>query len=121
MPPTLVFVIGPPAVGKTTVGRELAARIVRERGGRVVYAELEAPQEERLRRNATEFRLAEKPFKRDLAASRANLLALDAGYQLSSRGAFDDREDWLRLDSARLSPSEAAERIIERFGLARAG
>lgn len=190
MPPTLVFIVGPPAVGKMTVGRELAARtglrlfhnhqtidlvlnffpfgsapfkqlvaefrrrifeevaasdlpgviftyvwafdhasdaaevegwasIFRQRGGRVVFAELEAPQEERLRRNETELRLAEKPFKRDLAASRANLLALDAGYQLGSRGAFDHREDWLRLDNTHLSPAEAAERIIERFRLGR--
>lgn len=32
------------------------------RGGRVVFVELEATQEERLRRNETAFRLAEKPF-----------------------------------------------------------
>ena len=50
----------------------------RARGGRVLFLELEATQEERLRRNATPFRLAEKPTKRDLEQSRANLLELDA-------------------------------------------
>ena len=42
----------------------------RAHGGRVVFVELETTQEERLRRNETEFRLAEKPFKRNLAQSR---------------------------------------------------
>jgi hypothetical protein len=186
-PPTLVFVIGPPAVGKMTVGHALAARtglrlfhnhhtidlalrffdygtppfrrlvgefrrrifeevaasdlpgliftyvwafddpgdaaevdawaaIFRARGGRVVYAELQATQEERLRRNETEFRLAEKPSKRDLDASRRQLLDNDARCQLDSRGAFDGRDDWLRLDTTALSAAEAAERIAARFG-----
>src|SRR5919205_3229694 len=53
------------------------SEIFRARGGRVVYVELETTQEERLRRNETEFRLAAKPFKRDLAASRQQLLELD--------------------------------------------
>jgi AAA domain len=91
----------------------------RARGGRVVFVELEATQAERLRRNETPFRLAEKPFKRDLVASRARLLADDAKYQLSSQGAFDTREDYLRLETTTLSAAEAAERIIEHFGLPR--
>ncbi len=187
-PPMLVMLIGPPAVGKMTVGHEIAARtglrlfhnhqtidlvlrffpfgsppfqrlvgefrrrvfeevaqsdlpgliftyvcafdlpgdtaiieewadIFRERGGRVVFAELQASQDERLRRNETEFRLAEKPFKRDLAASRQRLLDDDARYQLSSRGAYDARDDWFRLETTGLTAAEAAERILARFGL----
>jgi hypothetical protein len=99
------------------------AAIFRARGGRVVFVELEATQAERLRRNDTEFRLAEKPFKRDLAASRAQLLAADARYQLNSGGRFDERPDWLRLDTTALSADEAAARIAAHFGppSARAG
>ena len=93
------------------------AAIFRARGGRVVFAELEATQAERLRRNATEFRLAEKPFKRDVAASRERLLADDAVYQLNSRGSMDARPDWLRLDTTSLGADEAAARIAEHFGL----
>lgn len=89
----------------------------RARGGRVVFVELEATQEERLRRNETPFRLAEKPFKRDLAASRARLLADDAAYQLNSQGAFDARDDYLRLNTTTLSAAAVAEHVIAHFGL----
>lgn len=189
-PPTLVFVVGPPAVGKMTVGHELALRtglrlfhnhhtidlalrffpygtppfhrlvgefrrrifeevaasdlpgliftyvwafdhasddamveeyasIFRRHGGRVVYVELEATQAERLRRNETEFRLAEKPFKRDLEQSRRQLLELDAKYQLNSNGRFDGRPDYLRLDNTELSPDAVAEQVIAVFDLPR--
>ncbi len=188
--PVLVFIVGPPAVGKMTVGHELAQRtglrlfhnhhsidlvlrffdfgtpaysrlvgefrrrifeevaasdlpglvftyvwafddprdaagveqnadIFRKRGSRVVFVELEAAQEERLRRNATEFRLAEKPFKRDLDHSRRMLLEHDAQYQLNSHGVHDGREDWFRLDTTELSAADVADRIIARFALAR--
>lgn len=189
-PPMLVMLVGPPAVGKMTVGHALAARtglrlfhnhhtidlvlrffpfgtppfgrlvgefrqrileevaaselpglvftyvwafddpadadtveawagIFRARGGRVVFVELEATQEERLRRNETELRLAEKPSKRDVAASRERLLDHDARYRLNSGGIHDHRDDWLRIDTTRLEADEVAERIVERFGLAR--
>jgi AAA domain len=187
-PPTLLFVVGPPAVGKMTVGHEIArrtgfrlfhnhhtidlvlrffafgtpsfhrlvgefrrrimeevaasdlpglvftyvwafdhaseddtveqwARIFRDRGGRVLFLELESTQDERLRRNETEFRLAEKPFKRDLAASRRQLLSTDAAYRLNSRGIHDGRADWLRVDNTALSAADVAARTIAHFGL----
>lgn len=186
--PTLVFIVGPPAAGKMTVGTELARRtgfrlftnhhtidlVVRffpfgsppydrlvrefrrsvmrevaasglpgliftfvrdfddaeddavvaeycgyfmERGGRAVHVELQAPQEERLRRCATEPRLAQKPSMRDVALSRERLMDADACYRMDSGGRFDGRPDWLRMDNTMLSPAEAAERIIARFGL----
>lgn len=187
-PSTLVFIIGPPAVGKMTVGHALAERtglrllhnhvaieavlpffpfgsppfnrLVREfrrriveevaesdlpglvftyvwafdqpsenhavdsmaeiftrRGGRVVYVELQATREERLRRNETEFRLAHKPSKRDLAASRQRLLEADALYEMSSGDRFAGRADWLRIENTDLSAVDVAERIIAHFGL----
>jgi hypothetical protein len=188
--PMLLFIIGPPAVGKMTVGHELAQRtglrlfhnhhtielvlrffefgtppfmrllmefrrrifeevaasdlpgmiftfvwafddprdgaaveawadIFKKRGGRVLYVELEASQEERLRRNETEFRLAEKPSKRDLAASRQRLLDDDVRYQLNSRGANEGRIDYFRIENSTLSPGDVAERIIRHFDLPR--
>jgi hypothetical protein len=189
--PLLVFIVGPPAAGKMTVGYELArrtglrlfhnhqtielvlpffpfgsrqfARLVDEfrcrimeevansglpglvytyvwafdqpddhaavarwadiftsRGGRVAYVELYATQDARLRRNETEFRLAQKPSKRDVALSRQRLLQHDAEYRLSSAGEFDVRADWLRIDNTALSAAEVAERIIAHFALPRA-
>ena len=187
---TLLFIVGPPAVGKMTVGHELATRTglklfhnhhtidlafrffpfgtppfqrlvgefrrrileevaaselpgliftyvwafddprdaaaveeyaspFRARGGRVLFVELDATQEERLRRNETEFRLAEKPFKRDLEQSRRQLLELDAKYRLNSGGTFDARPDYYRVDNTTLSAAAVAELVIQRFGLAR--
>ncbi|MEO5815985.1 MAG: AAA family ATPase [Gemmatimonadaceae bacterium] len=186
--PTLVFIVGPPAVGKMAVGHELARRtglklfhnhqtidlvlrffafgtpefkrlvsefrhrileevaaselpgiiftyvwafdhqsdddavetfaaIFREQAGRVVYVELECAVDERLRRNETEFRLAEKPFKRDREQSRKQLLELDAQYQMNSKGRFDGREDYLRLDNTEISADAVALQIIDYFGL----
>ncbi len=188
--PALIFIVGPPAVGKMTVGHELAQRtglrlfhnhhtidlalrffaygtppfhrlvgefrrrilqevaasdlpgliftyvwafdhtsdaaaveeyatIFRARGGSVVFVELAATQEERLRRNETEFRLVEKPFKRDIEKSRSQLLEIDGKYQLNSRGEYDERADYMRIDNTELSPAEVAEVVIARFSLPR--
>lgn len=187
-PPMLLFVVGPPAVGKMTVGQaisdrtglkmfhnhisielalryfeygspafnrinsEIRRRIVeevaasslpglvftyvwafdepadhanveayaapfRERGARVLFLELEATQAERLRRNGAASRLAEKPSKRDLEASRRGLLELDGRYQLNSDGTFDGRDDYLRIDNTLLTPDDVAERVVGHFGL----
>jgi hypothetical protein len=99
---------------------EMAA-IFEARGARVVHVELEATQAERLRRNETEFRLAQKPSKRDVAASRERLLRSDATHRLSSAGRFDGRADFLRIDNTSLPAAEVAERIIAHFSLPRRG
>jgi AAA domain len=185
---TLLFVVGPPAVGKMTVGEAIAARTglrlfhnhiaiepvlrffpydsppgarlvdrfrrdiieevaasdlpglivtyvwafdrpedeqtveryakpFRRRGGRVLFLELQAGQDERLRRNEGASRLAEKPSKRDLEWSRRNLLELDEQYQLGSDGRFDDRADYLRVDNTDLPPDTVAAAAIAHFGL----
>ncbi|MBA3559572.1 MAG: AAA family ATPase [Gemmatimonadaceae bacterium] len=189
-PPILVFIVGPPAVGKMTVGHELAqltglklfhnhhtidlalrffaygtppysrlvgefrrrileevaasdlpgliftyvwafdhasdaatveeyATIFRARGGSVVFVELAATQQERLRRNETEFRLAEKPFKRNLEMSRSQLLEIDAKYQLNSAGEYAERADYLRIDNTEVPAADVAELVVARFGLPR--
>ena len=75
------------------------ARPFRERGARVLFVELEATQAERLKRIAGVSRLAEKPSRRDLEASRRDLLDDDGRYQLNSGGKFDGRPDYLRIDN----------------------
>jgi hypothetical protein len=95
------------------------ARPFRERGARVLFVELEATQAERLKRNEGASRLAEKPSRRDVEASRRDLLELDARYQLNSHGKFDARQDYLRINNTHLTPGEVAERVIEHFDLPR--
>ena len=185
---TLLFIVGPPAVGKMTVGEQIAARTglrlfhnhlaiepvlrffpfgsppfgrlvdrfrrdlieevaasdlpgliftyvwafdlaedeqavrrfgepFRRRGGRVLYLELEASQEERLRRNQGPSRLAEKPSKRDVAFSRRGLLDMDRRYRLGSEGRFDDHADYLRIDNTHLEPEQVATTAITHFDL----
>ena len=186
---TLLFIVGPPAVGKMTVGEQIAARTglrlfhnhmaiepvlrffpfdsppfgrlvdrfrrdlieevaasdlpgliftfvwafdlpgdelavdgfakpFRRRGGRVLFLELEASQEERLRRNRGASRLAEKPSKRDVAFSERNLLELDQQYRLDSGGRFDGSTDYLRIDNTKRSPADVADMTITHFGIA---
>ena len=183
-----VFVFGPPAVGKMTVGRELAAitgyrllhnhmtiepvlgifefgspsfgrlvdefrrRIIEEAlcaglpglvftmvwgldlpedralvssyvdlvggaGGRVSFVELYAGLGERLERNRTELRLAEKRSKRDVGFSHGNVVELDGNYVMSTGAGptlADDLladHEYLRLDNTDLGPLETARHI----------
>jgi hypothetical protein len=187
-PPTLLFIVGPPAVGKMAVGDEIARRTglrlfhnhlsiepvlrffefgtppfwrlveqfrnailsevanselpgliftfvwafnlgaseeaaveryaapFRARGGRVLFLELEASLEERLRRNKTESRLTQKPSMRDTVKSERRLLELEGQYTFNTTGERDG-PDWLRIDNTRRSAENVAELAIEHFGL----
>jgi hypothetical protein len=81
----------------------------------VLFLELEAPQAERLRRNEGASRLAEKPSRRNLEASRRDLLEFDAQYEMNSGGVFDGRKGWLRIDNTALDPADVADRVIKHF------
>jgi hypothetical protein len=94
------------------------AGIFKSRGGRIVFVELWADLETRLRRNRTELRLREKPSKRDVEASEVRLLAAEERHRMSSDGDFPF-PDHLRIDNTGLDPEEAARRIAARFSLAR--
>ncbi len=83
-----------------------------------MFAELEADLAIRLDRNASELRLAAKPSKRDVAASRTRLLAAEEKYQLNSDDDFPF-DAHLKIDNSSLEPGEAAEMIATHFGLPR--
>lgn len=87
------------------------------RGANVCYVELAASQSERLRRNATPLRMAEKWPKRDVEGSRAYLLKADQTYQMNSRGSFFYPERYLKIDSTTLEPDVVARRIAAHFSL----
>lgn len=96
---------------------ESVCDIFRARGGQIYFVELEADLEERLRRNETEARLAEKPSKRDVEESRARLLEDEAKHRMNSEGEFGGAENYIRINNTHLAPDECARRIVEAFGL----
>jgi hypothetical protein len=99
------------------------AEIVESAGGRVSFVELYADLDERLVRNRTEFRLAEKRSKRDLEFSHGNVLDLEENYVMNTGGGrtVADRvlagRDYLRVDNTHLSAADVAGRVVEAFGL----
>jgi len=187
----LVFVFGPPAVGKMTVGREIAARtgykllhnhmtvepvldvfpfgsppfgrlvnefrrrileeavpaldglvftmvwgldlpedralvssyvdLVEAAGGHVTFVELYAELDERLARNRTELRLAEKRSKRDVEFSHGNVLELERYVMNTEPGVRTAASDLLsahahlRIDNTHLSAAEVAARVVAAF------
>lgn len=90
--------------------------IFREQNADIYFVELEADLEERLRRNESEFRLAEKPSKRNIETSKANLIHHEENYQLNTDGDFFYEENHFKINNTHLSPEETARKIIEKFG-----
>ncbi len=90
--------------------------LVEAAGGRVSFVELYAGLSERLERNRTELRLAEKRSKRDLDFSHGNVIALEE-YVMSTGAAptlADDllaAHEFVRVDNTDLPAPEAACRI----------
>jgi hypothetical protein len=89
--------------------------IFREKGD-VYFVELEADFDERLRRNESEFRLAEKPSKRNIEASTANLIKHEENYQLNTDGDFFYEENYLKINNTNLSAERTAQMIVDKFG-----
>lgn len=102
--------------GEQAYVEELAA--IFSRTGRPSYfVELQAPQEERLRRNESEFRLSQKPSKCDVHWSRNNLIDADKKYRMNSDGDFPWPERHLKIDNSSLDAEEVARRICNHFAL----
>ena len=90
--------------------------IFRAKGGTIYFVELEADQEERLKRNTSPLRLKQKPSKRDIEASRKNLIESDQNYKLNSNGDFFYTQNYAKINTTRLSASETAKKITQAFG-----
>lgn len=95
------------------------ADIFERKEGSAHFVELEAELQERLRRNETELRLAEKPSKRDLERSRRNLLRDEETYRMNTADDFFYPDRHLKIDNTALLPEEVAGLIVERFSLPR--
>lgn len=86
-------------------------------GGNFYFVELSADISVRLQRNETPHRLERKPSKRDIMGSKANLLEDAERHRLNS----EPDEVWfvnhIKIDNSDLSPDEAADIVIDKFGL----
>lgn len=102
---------------KTFIDRYCA--MFREKGADIYFVELEAELSERLKRNESEFRLAEKPSKRNVEKSREILLEHVEKYRFNSNADFFYKENYLKLENTSLSAYAAAEKIIDTFQLPR--
>lgn len=87
------------------------------RGIEVCLVELETTLEERLKRNKTENRLLKKPSKRDLEYSENELRYANENHRLNSNPGEIKDKNYFRLDVTHLTPTEAADKIINRFDL----
>jgi len=92
--------------------------IFEAQGRQALFVELAASQAVRIERNGTEFRLSQKPSKRDRDASEQRLVALDQRHKLNSTDEFDGADNYLRIDNTNVSAALAAKMICDRFGLA---
>jgi hypothetical protein len=95
---------------------ERSCNIFREKDADIYFVELEAELSERLKRNESEFRLSEKPPKRDVEKSKERLLEDDKKYKLNSNEDFFYKENYFKINNTNLPADKVARMIVERFG-----
>lgn len=93
------------------------AEIFAAYGRQTYYVELEASEDERKKRNASELRLANKPSKRDVAASEEQLVKFGYKHKLNSTTEMRDFDNYLRIDNTNVSPEDVAARVQRVFDL----
>lgn len=91
--------------------------IFNKRNTDIFYAELVAPQEIRLQRNATENRLINKASKRDIDISNERLINYDNRHRCVSNDGEITFNNYIKIDNSKLSPKIVAEMIKESFSL----
>jgi hypothetical protein len=95
---------------------ECYASAFRDRGGRVLFVELEASLETRIERNKTENRKHHKVLKRDVEFSE-KLLRDGQGHRCNSDGDFPFDYPHLKIVNDELSVEDVVGRIQEGFGV----
>ena len=86
-------------------------------GGEFYFVELSADLETRLARNETAYRMERKASKRDVEWSRSNLINDTEKHKLNSAAGETWFENHLKIDNTNLEPDQAADKVIEAFGL----
>ena len=94
-------------------------KVFEDVGARITLVELQADLEQRLIRNRTEERLAEKPSKRNIERSEANLLSLEGKHRMNSDDSLPVSYRHLKIENSQLEAVEVADMVIEALGLRR--
>ena len=96
---------------------EKIVKIFRDKGAEIYFVELEANEEERLKRNKTEHRLEHKPSKRNIAWSDGELKKSGLEHRLNSEEGEIKEKNYIKIDNTNLSPEIVAQKIKEAFNL----
>ena len=91
--------------------------IFTKKGGECYFIELETTLEERLKRNKTENRLANKPSKRDLEWSERDILKSIEKHRMNSYPGEIKYKNFLKINNTKLTAEEVANMIKEKFKL----
>ena len=86
-------------------------------GTEFYYVELVCSLEERIRRNETENRLANKASKRDIETSKKRLFEHDKKYRFESYDGEFDFENYIKINNTNLPAEEVAKIVKEKFNL----
>jgi len=87
------------------------------KGGIVYFVELEADVEERVKRNVSPHRLEHKPTKRKIKNSEENIKDPMKEIRMNSEEGEINRDNYIRIDNTKLSPSEVANMVKDKFDL----
>ncbi|CAM3722410.1 shikimate kinase [Mesobacillus thioparans] len=96
---------------------EKVCRLFESEGGTVYFVELEAEVEERLERNKSAYRVAQKPSKRNIEWSENELLKSMDQYRLNSYEGEIKRDNYIRINNTNLTAAEVASRVKHHFNL----
>lgn len=83
----------------------------------VYFVELDASQETRLERNGTDYRLSQKPSKRDVKISNQRLIQDDLEGRFISKDGEVEYSNFLRIINDNLTVEEQVKLIREKFNL----
>ena len=89
--------------------------IFKKYNAEIYIIELEADLDERLKRNKTENRLANKESKRDLEWSEKDLLKSVKKYRFNSKPNEIKEENYIRINNTNILAEETAKMIKEKF------
>ena len=92
-------------------------KIFENENASVYYVELQADQEERLKRNKSSHRLKHKPSKKNFKVSEHELIETDRNFVLNSKTNEFHRKNYFKINNTRLNAKGAARMIKEKFNL----